>query len=562
MLATHKKPGRPSVTVYVACLLLAMCVFIAAGFWGDRKAVARHKQQFNAQQALQVLLAQQALDSQIGRLMDEARILSGHSIIEYHQGKRSLEALKDRFRIQQMLHPEILACLYLTGPEDVLLAEALTSPQGREANEFGRGMASEHWGALTTLKTAPLVPPFTISERPLRATLLFPVRTGERLQGALVMVVDLGNLARRHFTPLRAGTLSRAVLLDGRGQILYAPEGTVTTEVGACFPVGTPSDKSITEASGTGDYDFPRDGTGRPTEWLVAWNTVRLGSQRLVIVHGAPASAVVADLRELRIHRILLGGMLGIILLLMSVFFFRMRESLLQADAQRLQDMVEQRTRELSAREEQYRILANNLKDVVIQWDTRPLPLYISPSITELSGYTVKEVFERIKNHDSLDYAWFMTPESTARLQALIRQRQEDDLNPNHPERQDVIEFEVIRKDGSPCWVETRFSFIWDKSGTRIGSVSVSRDISDRKRVEQEREHLVSELQEALAQVKTLKGFIPICASCKKIRNDEGYWEQLEAYLREHAEVEFSHGICPSCARKLYPELYRDEDLG
>ncbi|MCI5222388.1 MAG: hypothetical protein D3924_06900 [Candidatus Electrothrix sp. AR4] len=63
-------------------------------------------------------------------------------------------------------------------------------------------------------------------------------------------------------------------------------------------------------------------------------------------------------------------------------------------------------------------------------------------------------------------------------------------------------------------------------------------------------------LQEALSKVKILSGFLPICASCKKIRDDRGYWNQIESYIREHSEAEFSHGICPDCAEKLYPEFY------
>ena len=66
------------------------------------------------------------------------------------------------------------------------------------------------------------------------------------------------------------------------------------------------------------------------------------------------------------------------------------------------------------------------------------------------------------------------------------------------------------------------------------------------------------ELQEALAKVRTLRGLLPICASCKKIRNDQGYWQQVEVYVRDHSEAEFSHCLCPDCARKLYPELYED----
>ncbi|HLP02470.1 MAG TPA: response regulator [Opitutaceae bacterium] len=70
----------------------------------------------------------------------------------------------------------------------------------------------------------------------------------------------------------------------------------------------------------------------------------------------------------------------------------------------------------------------------------------------------------------------------------------------------------------------------------------------------------VCELQEALAQIKTLRGIVPICASCKRIRDDAGYWRQVEAYVAAHSEVTFSHGICPECMAKLYPEYLDDEE--
>jgi len=81
-------------------------------------------------------------------------------------------------------------------------------------------------------------------------------------------------------------------------------------------------------------------------------------------------------------------------------------------------------------------------------------------------------------------------------------------------------------------------------------------EIRDRRRAEEELEKLVGQLQEALAKVKTLSGLLPICASCKKIRDDKGYWTQVEVYVREHTDAEFTHGICPECAARLYPEYY------
>jgi hypothetical protein len=76
----------------------------------------------------------------------------------------------------------------------------------------------------------------------------------------------------------------------------------------------------------------------------------------------------------------------------------------------------------------------------------------------------------------------------------------------------------------------------------------------ERKTAEARREEAVREREKALEDLKILRGFLPICASCKRIRDDEGYWTQIETYIRNHSEADFSHGICPECAKKLYPD--------
>ena len=103
--------------------------------------------------------------------------------------------------------------------------------------------------------------------------------------------------------------------------------------------------------------------------------------------------------------------------------------------------------------------------------------------------------------------------------------------------------------DEGPFLKEERY--LLNSIAERMGKVA------ERKHYEKEREGLISELQQALSKIKKLSGLLPICASCKNIRNDEGYWEQIEGYIKEHSEAEFSHSICPECTRKLYPELYK-----
>lgn len=115
-------------------------------------------------------------------------------------------------------------------------------------------------------------------------------------------------------------------------------------------------------------------------------------------------------------------------------------------------------------------------------------------------------------------------------------------------------ELNIIPKDGKIAVVEMRVVEItWQDEIAYLASL---RDITERKWVELKRRRLILELEEVLAEVKTLSGLLPICASCKKIRDDQGYWQQVEAYIEAHSEAEFSHGFCPDCLERLYPDLH------
>ena len=86
-----------------------------------------------------------------------------------------------------------------------------------------------------------------------------------------------------------------------------------------------------------------------------------------------------------------------------------------------------------------------------------------------------------------------------------------------------------------------------------------SKSIAERKEADEEREKLIKELQEALKEIKALQGIIPICSFCKQIRDDKGYWQQVDHYISEHSEAQFSHSICPKCMKENYPQFSDDE---
>lgn len=119
----------------------------------------------------------------------------------------------------------------------------------------------------------------------------------------------------------------------------------------------------------------------------------------------------------------------------------------------------------------------------------------------------------------------------------------------------------VIRKDGVERFMNVQGEHRARKDGYGKPSIfGTVQDITDQKNAQAEREKLIAELQEALSSVKVLRGLLPICAHCKKIRDDQGYWNQLESYISEKSDAQFTHGICPECLKQHYSGFETDED--
>ena len=117
-----------------------------------------------------------------------------------------------------------------------------------------------------------------------------------------------------------------------------------------------------------------------------------------------------------------------------------------------------------------------------------------------------------------------------------------------------------VMTDKGTRYVEVTSSNLRDAAGNVIAGVEIVRDVTGRQLLEVEREKLIAGLREAFDKIKTLKGLIPVCAWCRKARNDKGYWDDLENYVREHTDADFTHGICPECLRNAVVELDSTED--
>jgi PAS domain S-box-containing protein len=169
---------------------------------------------------------------------------------------------------------------------------------------------------------------------------------------------------------------------------------------------------------------------------------------------------------------------------------------------------------------------------------------YVNPKFINITGYTMVEVLGKnpriLKSGET-------GPEAYRELWRTITAGEEW-----------RGEFHNKKKNGELYWESASISPIRDLTGRVTHFVAVKEDITARKQTEAERDILIHDLQDALANVKSLSGLLPICASCKKIRDDKGYWSQVESYVEKHSDATFTHGMCPDCLKKLYPALVKD----
>lgn len=196
--------------------------------------------------------------------------------------------------------------------------------------------------------------------------------------------------------------------------------------------------------------------------------------------------------------------------------------------------------------ETKFRSVAQSAKDAIITADNKGRIAFCNTAAEKMFGYREDELIGQsisilMPQRFRAAHERGMAQEAASGKSRLINE---------------TVELFGITKDGSEFPIELSLSN-W-KSGDRMFYAGIIRDISKRKQREKEREALIDNLKTSLARVRKLSGLLPICASCKKIRDDKGYWNQIEAYIRDHSEAEFSHGICPECTRKLYPQYYRN----
>ncbi|MCB0832432.1 MAG: PAS domain S-box protein [Bacteroidetes bacterium] len=189
------------------------------------------------------------------------------------------------------------------------------------------------------------------------------------------------------------------------------------------------------------------------------------------------------------------------------------------------------------------RILDTSKDGILVERDEKVI--YMNHTYAELFGRSSREEMM------GLHLSELAAPEDLERLLEFGRKRSRGEPAPTH------YEFRIKHKEGQLIDLEASVSDFNQEGHHYI--ITFARDIRERKRIQAEREQMIVELKDALSKVKTLQGLLPICASCKKVRDDKGYWSRIEEYIESRTDADFTHGICPDCAHRLYPEAFDDD---
>ncbi len=187
-------------------------------------------------------------------------------------------------------------------------------------------------------------------------------------------------------------------------------------------------------------------------------------------------------------------------------------------------------------------VVVECMADGVLVVDARGRVVDLNPAAQAITGWAVADALGHpLADLFSTTAGWLARPD-------------EADAN--------TAELACFGGDGRGCFYEVRATPLHGVRGQETGRLVLLRDVTERRRADEERDQLIAKLQEAVSSIKTLSGLIPICAACKKVRDDQGYWQQVEEYVSAHAEVEFSHGLCPDCMAKLYPDAAPSDGRG
>lgn len=205
--------------------------------------------------------------------------------------------------------------------------------------------------------------------------------------------------------------------------------------------------------------------------------------------------------------------------------------------------MLKKTEEALQESEKKYRRLVESLERdyIIYSHDVDGNFTYLSPSVKNVLGYSQDEFMGH--------YTDYITDSP------INKDVEEHTNSALRGEKQSPYEAEFWHKNGNRVHLRVTEVPLFDDDGNVLAVEGIVQDITEIKRAEKDRESALKKLEKALSEIKTLRGILPFCLFCKKIRDDKGYWEQVDVYIHKYSEADISHSICPECFKKNYPDV-------
>lgn len=270
-------------------------------------------------------------------------ILSRYTLREYRAGKRDIGQIADIFQAELMAYPDAFCYTLADGAGELLYARSVETPEGEYAVNLSLAWVKRFLPRFSPVQEGPLVPPFSLTSAYPVLGMLFPLWIGDELSGVLIVVMNLKSIAARTIGPLCSGQAGKGFLLDGNGVVLYDcrqddRQGKDIFGAGAAANTDLQRmhKRMLAASSGQDTYKDPDRGKGisrfkdmlaadRVPRELIAWRSMLLGEQKLIVVLSVPSSEANQSLDAMRFSYALLGMVLVLALVGMSAFHFHCR---------------------------------------------------------------------------------------------------------------------------------------------------------------------------------------------------------------------------------------------
>lgn len=493
---SHRTPSKTAMVVICIGILAIIIIAIVTTVILEGRAIARQEQLFNNQQMLQVLLVKQAVEGVLNPLFSEVKLVSTFATPDLLRGMDQIYSSRSSKSGDSNKLGELLALIYFSEPEQIISEYTIGTADGVEAKRIGTKWVQDYWMELNEGGAEEVYPPFHISSQYQMLGILVPIKAERDFQGVLAAVVDLKPIINRFVTPVHSGINDSIFLLDGNGVIVYDfDNNNIGREIFGGIHDGSPEllrvdAREINEPSGMDQYKYILTRGEKEQRVLVAWNSIQVGDQKLIVSLSAPDMEINRTLRDLRTQYIMSGGVFVLFMIMIGVAYFIFQRQMTEQTTKELQTQVAQRTADLSTMNVQLQREINNHR-------TARAELQQQKSLSENIIQTASAIILMIEEGNRItlfnDYAETLTgfdrEEVLGRswLDVFIPAAEHDTMKEvftkmfNGENRYLGHENTILCKNGSERLISWRNSLLKDVEERTVAILSVGIDITERK---------------------------------------------------------------------------------